>query len=227
MHTPTDVFTTDAHSVLRIHLFAESASIPMSNLVHILSNLVVNTTAGEVRPTPDRRHRGRRLLPPFSRARFLLGACEGGEAERGTEREGKDSPVRAWFLATRRRRGPRRGVGGEEARWRGRRGGGAAMRERGGGGRAEERRRILAEYRSQTVSKFPGPQKISPTREGPCIRVRPERQNPVRCPYIRCDTLKLFTPGSKHSLRETSTNLPYNSPTTLLLVICPCYATMT
>jgi hypothetical protein len=38
----TDAFAADAYFVLRIQLLAKSASIPMSNLVHILPNLVVN-----------------------------------------------------------------------------------------------------------------------------------------------------------------------------------------
>nr|BAD15702.1 hypothetical protein [Oryza sativa Japonica Group] len=42
MQTPADAFAVDAHSVLRIDLFIESASIPMSNLVHNLPNLIVN-----------------------------------------------------------------------------------------------------------------------------------------------------------------------------------------
>jgi hypothetical protein len=42
MQTPADVIAADAYSVFRIHLFTESALIPMSNLVHILPNLVVN-----------------------------------------------------------------------------------------------------------------------------------------------------------------------------------------
>ncbi len=43
MQTPADVIATDAYSVLSIHLFAESALTPMSNLVHVLPNLVFNT----------------------------------------------------------------------------------------------------------------------------------------------------------------------------------------
>ena len=45
--------------------------------------------------------------------------------------------------------------------------------------------------RPYRASKFPGPKKISSTEEGPCIRVRLERQNPVRVrPYLRVATLR-------------------------------------
>ncbi len=48
MQTLANVIAADAYSVLWTHLFAESVLIPMSNLVHTLPNLVINTDAYSV-----------------------------------------------------------------------------------------------------------------------------------------------------------------------------------